>query len=441
MLPTHLTVRSIFALLLIAACAQPGQSANWSVNRVNHFLLTPPAGVPIAEMSGVTYLGPVGGAHRFIAAEEDKGKLLQFDVTFSAAGAIEGVSSMASININATNDFEGIAYTNPTRNSVFLSSETGQHLREVSLATGATLQNVTIPAVFDNRRGNKGLEALTRTLDGATMWTANQESLTVDGPLSTASVGTTVRLQRLNVDGNAVTAGPQYAYQVDPIHGSLTSGSPQSGISDVAVLPDGTLLALERSVAVTMPLYRHRIYAVDYSNATDVSLGPTATGLAGKTYTKAEKSLLWSGAIDGAAGQNMEGLVLGPQLASGAWVLLGVVDDGNGEPGSSNTIVAFTATPITSADFNADGVVDGADFLQWQRGNGKAIGATHQEGDANRDGAVDAADLELWKASFTAPPGDGTSTAIPEPATGLLSSAGAIVFAAQKKVRRTSRRT
>lgn len=426
--------------MAVVWCAHAASAANWSIDRVNHFLLAPPAGVAIAEMSGVSYLGPVGAAHRFIAAEEDKGRLLQFDVTFSPAGAIEAVSNMASIAINATNDFEGIAYTNPTRNSVFLSSENGEHLREVSLATGATLQNVTIPAVFDNRRGNKGLEGLTRTPDGATMWTANQESLTVDGPLSTSSVGTTVRLQQLNVNGNVVTAGPQYAYQVDPIHGSSTAGSPQSGISDVAVLPDGTLLALERSVALTLPAYRHRIYGVDFSNATDVSLGPTATGLAGKTYTKAEKSLLWSGAIDGAAGQNMEGLVLGPQLASGAWILLGVVDDGNGEIGSSNTIVAFTATPIASADFNADGVVDGADFLQWQCGNGKTIGATHEEGDANRDGVVNDVDLEVWKEAFNAPAINGTTT-IPEPATISLGIAAALFLTAHKKVRRSARRT
>ena len=102
--------------------------------------------------------------------------------------------------------------------------------------------------------------------------------------------------------------------------------------------------------------------------------------------------------------------------------------------------LAFTATPITSADFNADGVVGGADFLQWQRGSGKLIGATHQEGDANRDGAVDAADLELWKGAFATPDASATAV-IPEPATGLLGLAAAIVFTAHKKVRRSSRRT
>ena len=96
---------------------------------------------------------------------------------------------------------------------------------------------------------------------------------------------------------------------------------------------------------------------------------------------------------------------------------------------------------MTSAVLVGDGVVDGADFLLWQRGSGKTIGATHQEGDANRDGVVDGADLELWKASFSAPPAGGATSAIPEPATGLLSLTAAIAVAAHKKVRRSSRRT
>ena len=263
------------------------------------------------------------------------------------------------------------------------------------------------------------------------MWTANEQALTIDGPVSTAAAGTTVRLLKLNVVGNATSAGSQYAYNVEPIHGTSTLGSPQSGLSDLTLMPDGTLLALERSVAVATPIYLNRIYEINPAGATDVSVAPFSAGLLGQSLTPVSKTLLWSGSIDGSFGQNMEGLTLGPQLANGDWSLIGVVDNGDGNSG--NTIVAFTATPVTSADFNADGAVDGADFLQWQRGNGKTIGATHQEGDANRDGAVDDADLELWKASYSAPPTDGAAAAIPEPASGLLSLAAAMAVARRKK--------
>src|SRR5688500_14944096 len=105
-------------LLAAAAClfalAPRAHAANWQITRVNHTLLTPPGGVTIAEMSGVTYLGPAAGAnHRFLAAEEIKGELVQFDLAFNAAGGITAVSNVAAIDIVPTLDFEGIVYTNP----------------------------------------------------------------------------------------------------------------------------------------------------------------------------------------------------------------------------------------------------------------------------------------------------------------------------------------
>ncbi|HMP07683.1 MAG TPA: dockerin type I domain-containing protein, partial [Lacipirellulaceae bacterium] len=57
-----------------------------------------------------------------------------------------------------------------------------------------------------------------------------------------------------------------------------------------------------------------------------------------------------------------------------------------------------TATP---GDFNGDDLVDGADFLAWQRGLGTlAPHATRADGDADGDGDVDADDLALWQVNF-----------------------------------------
>jgi hypothetical protein len=50
------------------------------------------------------------------------------------------------------------------------------------------------------------------------------------------------------------------------------------------------------------------------------------------------------------------------------------------------------------ADFNFDGVVDGNDFLLWQRNVGRTSGATLRQGDATADGDVDGNDLAVWKA-------------------------------------------
>jgi hypothetical protein len=73
------------------------------------------------------------------------------------------------------------------------------------------------------------------------------------------------------------------------------------------------------------------------------------------------------------------------------------------------------------ADFNDDGVVDGADFLTWQRGVGAAD--THRQGDANGSGSVDAADFAEWKTQFGAADASGwvEGAAVPEPTTLVLS--------------------
>jgi hypothetical protein len=428
------------ALAALAVIVAPVHAAHWTVARVNHTLLTPPAGVTVSEMSGVTYLGPAaGGGHTFLAAMENtkqdsplKGLLVRFDLSFDSSGAITGVANITQQLINPILDFEGIAYSGPARNSVFLSEENNPGIREVSLATTLNLQTLAPPAVFANfKRSNLGFESLARSQDGTEMWTANEAALTVDGGVATPSAGTTVRLLKMNVSDNTVTNGPQYAYLTEPIHGANTLGSPQNGLSELVVMPDGTLLALERSVAVPPPnpLYLNRIFEADYSAATDVSLGDLASGLAGQAYAPVAKTLVWSGAADGANGMNMEGLALGPRLANGSYVLVGVCDNGDGF--STNAIVAFVATANVSADFNGDGAVDGADFLAWQRGVGKTIGAKHSDGDADRDGDVDAADLAAWKAATS-----GLARPVAEPAAGAILAPVFTVLAAATARRR-----
>jgi hypothetical protein len=104
-------------------------------------------------------------------------------------------------------------------------------------------------------------------------------------------------------------------------------------------------------------------------------------------------------------------------------VLIGVIDNGDG--GSSNTVVAFTAIANSSADFNGDGQVNGADFIVLQRNLGKTIGAQHAEGDADRDGDIDSADLNLWKAHH----GGASIQPLPEPTAAIQSLAALAVLA------------
>jgi glucose/arabinose dehydrogenase len=91
----------------------------------------------------------------------------------------------------------------------------------------------------------------------------------------------------------------------------------------------------------------------------------------------------------------------------------GTTFNGN-NPDAQLVRIEFLGSPrIVSADFDEDGLVDGADFLAWQRGVRIAGAASRGDGDANVDGRVDGLDLDVWQDDF----GSGG-----EPATTSLSS-------------------
>ncbi len=91
-----------------------------------------------------------------------------------------------------------------------------------------------------------------------------------------------------------------------------------------------------------------------------------------------------------------------------------------------------TLAEVESADFDADGDVDGRDFVAWQRGFGKLINATHAEGDANGDGDVDQDDLLVYQAQYLDPvpevPPLLAAYAVPEPATLAFAASGVLVL-------------
>jgi hypothetical protein len=181
--------------------------------------------------------------------------------------------------------------------------------------------------------------------------------------------------------------------------GNITNG--RSGVSDLVALPDGTLLGLERSFALSLSgFFRTRIFHLDVSSATDVS---TIAALQGATFTPAAKSLLFSGNLN-----NLEGLTLGPALGPGRWALLGIVD--NGDPLSSNQLVAFElANVFVPADLNCDSIVNNFDIDPFVLAltDPAAYAALYpacppSAADINRDGAVNNFDIDAFVACLTA---------------------------------------
>jgi predicted outer membrane repeat protein len=79
------------------------------------------------------------------------------------------------------------------------------------------------------------------------------------------------------------------------------------------------------------------------------------------------------------------------------------VFDGDAIVGARIDIGAFEFLPSGGADSDANGRVDGNDFLAWQRGLGATgLAAVKANGNADNDSDVDAADLAVWRAQFGA---------------------------------------
>ncbi|BBO33823.1 CotH kinase family protein [Lacipirellula parvula] len=133
------------------------------------------------------------------------------------------------------------------------------------------------------------------------------------------------------------------------------------------------------------------------------------TGSPGTIYytTDGSDPRLVGGAVNAASAQVFSGNI---PLSSATLVKARILRNGEW-----SALTAATFTPVAaSADFNSDGIVDGGDFLAWQRGYG--LGSTRAQGNADGDSDVDQDDLVVWKTQFgqtTGTPASPMSVAAP----------------------------
>jgi len=116
-------------------------------------------------------------------------------------------------------------------------------------------------------------------------------------------------------------------------------------------------------------------------------------------------------------------LANGESLLLGALFQIGAAEDLQLEFSlTSGSVIQGVVEYVTlNADFDADGDVDGGDFLTWQRGIGTLTGALQSAGDANGDGAVNQIDRLIWETQFGQVTSGVEATAtVPEPASMLL---------------------
>jgi hypothetical protein len=307
---------SVHASLAVVALLGPHRAA------AQHWRIVDPGqgAVPLAagaagasELSGLAWLGD----DRYVAVSDGDGRLhrLRIDVD-PASGRIRAAAPVSALALPDSRDAEGVAVT-PDGASVVVSDEVGPAVRQYRLRDGALERTAALPPVFAAERGNLGLEALTRDPSGH-YWTANEEALRVDGPTSTATEGTLVRLLRLDA---ALQPAGEWAYRTDPVFGAPVLKDRGTGLSELAALPDGRLLALERSFGTSG--LRIRLYEIGLAGATELS---DLARLAETPVTAVTKALLWEHA---SLDENFEGMALGPRLADGSDSLILISDDGH----------------------------------------------------------------------------------------------------------------
>ena len=339
----------------ILACRAPALAEQVEIVDVGRYNFTGGGTVDpqlvAAELSG---LSRVEG-DRYVAVGDDHAALYFLDIAVDpGTGRVRSVTFAPPVplkdgegrNLSGQQraDREDVVYDRQSR-TVWIADErdagdaSRPSLVEVDPVSGREVARL-VPqaedafAVYAKIRGNYGFEALARTDEG-TLWTANEEALTIDGPLASPSAGSIVRLQAID---RALQPVRQVGYVTDPVGHAISSpaaavGEDRSGVSALVALSDGRLLVLERALvgdASGMGGFRIRIYLADPSRATDVSAEPYRAGLAGRTdWRAAAKTLLWERHF-GLPVSNFEAMAIGPRLSRGSRSLLLMADNGGG---------------------------------------------------------------------------------------------------------------
>lgn len=244
-------------------------------------------------------------------------------------------------------DAEDLAVDPLDRTKLWVADEFTTTLRKIDAESGRELGKLTMPGALAKTRTDMGLESVTISRDGLRLWTASEEAVEADGPISDRKRGTDVRLTRFRRSAADTGWEPdgQWIYRTDPIAGASWKGgssgvdAARSGVSGLCLLGDGTLLTLEREFSIVLlPRFRCRLYEVDFSFATDVSSLPSVTNA---PISRVGKKLLYE-----TTGFAMyEGVCEGPPLKDGARSLVLVSDGDNHAAESVLTLKLAPARP------------------------------------------------------------------------------------------------
>lgn len=278
------------------------------VNAQHHFAQT----IPPGNYSGITWLGD----DRY-AVVSDKSKDDGFFVFQIKLDSLSGeVLDARNIGFHSAGspgrDDEGICYV-PQRNTIFISGEADNAIREYTLEGKRTGFTMPLPECYSHLPANLGLEALSYDAATRTMWTCNESDTVYIHAWSLADEDITDSIPR--------SIGT-WRYLLDaPTEDKSQAWMYAHGIGTICAFND-SLLVLEREAYVPQQklgaLVTCKLFLLSQLKPTsEIQDAPQKQLVA--TWTTRLNLLSRSFA-------NYEGMCLGPQLQDGSRVLLLVAD-------------------------------------------------------------------------------------------------------------------
>jgi hypothetical protein len=330
--------------------------------------------------------------------------------------------------------------------------------RGVARINLATSEVDTTTSFSGDSSYNTGAVRSVASDDGVNLWMGGSGSPAGNAGLHYATLGATTSTQ--------ITSAPTNVRVVKIANGQLYLSSASGSYVGVSSVGTGLPTEAGQTTTVGFPTTTNfSNYDFWFKDASTLYIAGDGTAANGGGIQKwTETGGTWSlqytllntvattpgvrgltGTVDGGG----NAVLYGTTTSSNANQIISVVDTGaSATPttiatAATNTAfrgVVFVASGVTppanNADFNGDNVVDGKDFLIWQRGFGLTGQPNKSTGDANGDGNVNAADLTIWKSKFGGPPAEVAVSAVPEPATlGLLGLAFAALVGVRSRTK------
>ena len=318
------------------------------------------AGTVVGGLSSITYDAAAGV---FYALSDDQGQIspvrfytLRIDVGDGHLDAgnvqILGVTTLLAPNGQpypvASLDPEGL--TLAKSGELIVTSEgiatlgISPWVRRYSV-NGSFLGDLTVPAAFNPTspahgvRQNLAFEAAAVAQDGRHLFVGMEGALVQDGPAATLTNGSTSRILRYNLSTGRLDR--QYVYVTDRVAEPPVPATAFTVNGLVELLPFNTqfMLAMERSFSVGAPGTGNtiKLYATDVTGADNVDGLDSIAGVSGRPMGK---TLLLDLRTLGIPLDNIEGMVIGPDLPDGRQSLI-LVSDNNFAPAQFTQFLLF----------------------------------------------------------------------------------------------------